>query len=116
MLVIQDPTNEQGTYLLESLAEAFESAETIRGIFAFASASGVDLLSDDESFQRVAREGVVDLVIGTDAVTNVAAIDACVRLTRQFSDVRVRAFLNPKPEGLSIPSFASLQMATQVTS
>ena len=105
MLVIQDPTNEQGTYLLESLAEAFESATTIRGIFAFASASGVDLLFDDESFQRVAREGVIDIVIGTDAVTNAAALDACERLTQQLSDVSLRAFLNPRPEGLFHPKF-----------
>ena len=102
MLILQDPTNEQGPYLLESLTHAFRSASQIDGIFAFASAAGVRLLADDEEFKEVARRGSVDLIVGTDAVTNVRALDALANVARQFPTMTVRAFLNPEPEGLFI--------------
>ena len=105
MLVLQDPTNEQGPYLLESLTHAFRSARQIGGIFAFASSPGVRLFAADEEFREVARKGSVDLIVGTDAVTNVRALDALANVARQFPTITVRAFLNPKPEGLFHPKF-----------
>jgi HKD family nuclease len=105
VLVLQDPTNEQGPYLLESLTNALRSADQIAGVFAFASSAGVQLLSGDEAFKKVAREGTVDLIVGTDAVTNVRALDALGDVASQFPGMRARAFLNPKPEGLFHPKF-----------
>jgi hypothetical protein len=105
VLILQDPTNEQGPYLLESLTHAFRSASQIRGIFAFASSAGVRLFADDEEFKGAARRGTVDLIVGTDAVTNVRALDALATVATRFSTVTVRAFLNPKPEGLFHPKF-----------
>lgn len=105
MLVFQDPTNEQGTFLLESLSDAFQSADEIRGVFAFASATGVQLFSEDPGFQRVARAGAVDLIVGTDAVTNIRTLDALAELVGRFPNARARAFLNPWPQGLFHPKF-----------
>jgi hypothetical protein len=105
MLVLQDPTNEQGTYLLESLADAFQSATRISGVFAFASSAGIRLVTADERFQEVARTGTVDLIVGTDAVTNVRALDALTEVASAFPRIHARAFLNPKPEGLFHPKF-----------
>ncbi len=105
MLVLQDPTNEQGPYLLESLTDVFRAANQIRGIFAFASSSGVRLIAEAEEFKEVARTGSIDLIVGTDAVTNLQAVDALTNVAHQFPRVRARAFLNPKPEGLFHPKF-----------
>jgi HKD family nuclease len=105
VLILQDPTNEQGPYFLESLTDAFRSASKICGVFAFASAAGVRLFTEDEEFQEVARKGAVDLVVGTDAVTNVRTLDALGNVALQFPRIRARAFLNPKPEGLFHPKF-----------
>ena len=105
MLVIQDPTNEQSTYLLESLLDVFRDAEKVAGAFAFASSTGVRLFTQDESFQKVARSHPVDLVVGVDAVTNERALDSLEAVTKEFPNVTVRAFLNPRPEALFHPKF-----------
>ena len=105
MLVIQDPTNEQSTYLLESLLDAFRSAEKIAGAFAFVSSAGVRLFAEDKAFQDVARTHPVDLVVGIDAVTNERALDRLDALSKEYPNVSVRAFLNPRRESLYHPKF-----------
>lgn len=105
MFVIQDPTNEQSHYLLESLLDAFHEAEKVAGAFAYASSAGVRLLTEDEAFQEVARNHSVDLVVGIDAVTNNRALDSLAKVSRDYPNVQVRAFLNPRPEALFHPKF-----------
>jgi HKD family nuclease len=105
MLIIQDPTNEQSTYLLESLLDALKSAEKVAGAFAFASSAGVRLFTEDEVFQEVARKHPVDLVVGIDAVTNSRALDSLDAVAKEYPNVKVRAFLNPRPEALFHPKF-----------
>ncbi len=103
MLVMQDPTDEQSTYLLESLLDVFGSADTVAGAFAFASAAGVRLLTDDFSFKNVARQHRVDLVVGIDAVTNCDAINTLAAVAKEHPKVKVRAFLNPRRSALFHP-------------
>ena len=105
MLILQDPTNEQGPYLLESLTHVFRSADQIGGMFAYASSAGVKLFAEGEEFREVARRGTVDVIVGTDAITNVRTLDALANVARTFPKIRARAFLNPKTEGLFHPKF-----------
>lgn len=105
MLVIQDPTNEQSTYLLESLLDAFRSAEKVAGAFAFASSAGVRLFTEDDAFAEVARQHPIDLVVGIDAVTNNRALDSLTAVASRYPNVQARAFLNPRPEALFHPKF-----------
>lgn len=112
MLVIQDPTDEKGTYLLESILNVLPHAHSLTGAFAFASSAGIRLLTQDEMFQAVARLHPVDLVVGIDAVTNVRALDELERVCREFQNVSVRAFYNPRPESLFHPKFVFMRSAT----
>jgi hypothetical protein len=105
MLVIQDPTDAQSTYLLESLLDSFRSATRIAGAFSFASAAGVRLVAEDRAFQEAARRYPVELVIGVDDVTNETALASLSALSQAFPNVQVRAFLNPRPEALYHPKF-----------
>ena len=105
MFVIQDPTNEQSHYLLESLLDAFHEAEKVAGAFAYASSAGVHLLTEDNAFQEVARNHSVDLVVGIDAVTNDRALDSLTQVCEEYPNVQVRAFFNPRPEALFHPKF-----------
>lgn len=105
MLVIQDPTNDDSTNLLESLLDAFRSAEKVAGMFAFASSAGVRLFTEDKAFQEAASTRSVDLVVGIDAVTNVRALDALLAAALPHPNFRVRAFLNPRPGALFHPKF-----------
>jgi len=112
VLVLQDPTNEQSTYLLESLLDAFRSANKVAGAFAFASAAGVRLLTEDGAFREVARNHCVDLVIGIDAVTNVRALDSLLDAASGYPRFSVRAFLNPRPGALFHPKFCWCRTCT----
>jgi HKD family nuclease len=105
MFILQDPTAENSTYLLESIADALEGAHHVAGAFAFATSAGVGLLADTPNFRRLAETHSVDLVVGTDAVTNTAALDRLAAVSRLGPQVRVRAFLNPRPQILFHPKF-----------
>lgn len=105
MLVIQDPTDEQSTYLLESLLDAFHSAERVAGAFAFASSAGVRLFTGNDSFKDMASKHPVDLVVGIDAVTNDRALDSLCAVSEEHPNVKVRVFLNPRPGALFHPKF-----------
>lgn len=105
MLIIQDPTSVDSPVLLESLKNALAEADSIRGIFAFASSPGVRLLTEHEGFREVVTRGLAEVIVGTDAVTNNRALDALTRVATRFPNFRARAFLNPKPGGLFHPKF-----------
>jgi HKD family nuclease len=105
VLIIQDPTNVDSPVLLESFKNALSEADSIRGMFAFASSPGVRLFTEHEGFQQIVIRGAVEVIVGTDAVTNNRALDALMRVATQFPNFRARAFLNPKPEGLFHPKF-----------
>lgn len=105
MLVIQDPTNAQSTYLLESLLDAFQAAEKVASAFSFVSSAGVRLLTEDNLFKDVAFKHTVDLVVGIDAVTNNCALDSLAAVAKEYPNVRARAFLNPSPGTLFHPKF-----------
>jgi HKD family nuclease len=111
VLVIQDPTNEQGTYLLESILDALPPAQKVAGGFAFASSAGIRLLTNDDLFQMIASRFPVELVIGIDAVTNSRALDELERVCRAFPSMTVRAFYNPRPESLFHPKFVFMRTA-----
>jgi len=106
MLILQDPTNDKSTTLLESISEALKSASSLSAMFSFVSKSGVDLITKESNFHRVASSGGIDLIVGVDAVTNAKAIDALVILHQQYPQIRIRALMNPKPSGLFHPKFA----------
>lgn len=103
MLVIQDPTDPQSTFLLESLLDAFRSAQQIAGVFSFASSRGVELFTEDVAFQEVARAYPVELIVGIDAITNIRALDALAGVSARYPNVTAKAFLNPRPEALFHP-------------
>jgi hypothetical protein len=105
VLVIQDPTDEQSPYLLESIVDALQGAQTMAGAFAFASAAGIRLLTRDAAFQTVAQNHPIDLVLGIDAVTTLRALDSFTAVTAALPNLRVRAFLNPRPEALFHPKY-----------
>ena len=105
MIVFQDPSDANSTYLLESLFEACGSATKFAGAFAFASCAGVRLVTSGEAFAEIAKNHEIDLVVGVDGVTNIAALDALLHASRPFPKFRVRAFLNPRSDVIFHPKF-----------
>jgi len=105
MLILQDPTDPNSTYLLESIFEACESATKVAGAFAFASLPGIRLVTQGTAFQAILENHEVDLVVGIDAVTNNAALDELLRVGQSRPNFQVRAFLNPRNDVIFHPKF-----------
>lgn len=75
-LHIQDPTNPNSDYLVDTLLDACDGAMRGGGAFAFLSPGGVKLLLQDQRFIEFSNAGTFDLVVGVDAITDTAAIAA----------------------------------------
>ena len=68
-LCIQDPTDPNSEYLIDTLLEASNGATRGGGAFAFLSRGGVQLFLRDPGFAAFASAGAFDLVVGVDAIT-----------------------------------------------
>lgn len=92
---MQDPSDPGTRYLYEAIIAAAAEATTWRGMYAFASRGGVNQLVEDPVVQRfMERGGVVDLIVGIDAVTNVAALERMQELADRHPEFRPRVFWN----------------------
>lgn len=90
--MIQDPSV-VGTTLLDVLAQASEDADSGGGIFAFASARGIELLFDDQVIGPLARKDF-QLVVGVDAITNVRALAALVGQAGRLEGLTARVLIH----------------------
>lgn len=92
---LQDPASPDTVYLLEAIISASRNAESIKGVFAFASRHGVDSLIGDPEIQEFLRESEMTLLVGIDAITT---RDTLVRLTeheQRLERLNVRVFRSP---------------------
>ena len=107
---IQDPTDEETPYLFEAILAAAADAVSWRGMYAFASHAGIDLLIDDPLVQKCMREGCdIELVIGIDAVTNRQALERLQELEgRPGSTFRPKVFWS-KSSGLFHPKISDFR-------
>lgn len=94
-LCFQDPDDNSSTYLLESLLTACAISDCGGGAFAFASASGLSLLLDDDEFIKFVNRGSFELIIGVDAITDVRAIDKVKERISAIPTLTAKVFLTP---------------------
>lgn len=97
MLRFQEP-RATGGHLLEALLEASDGAKAGGAIFAFATKAGVDLLFDKKAaFTRfLNRAERFRLVVGVDAITSSAALDALAAVSASALEARV--FMHRQPQ------------------
>lgn len=115
-LCIQDPGWPQSEYLLERLIEAAAEADSGGGAFAFASAGGVKLLLEDEDFAHFLSRSPFDLIVGVDAITNLAALarlQACIAKHRRLT---IRVLLSDRQDGLFHPKLCWFRVARHTVS
>lgn len=103
MLVFQDPSNPNSTYLLESILDACSEAQKVTAAFAYATAAGVRLMTQGSAFQNLIENHEVDLVVGVDGVTNVGALNALQEVSSNHERFQVRVFLNPRNDVIFHP-------------
>ncbi len=92
----QDPHADDPAYLLENILDAASGATAGGALFAFASRDGVRLLFDDSDFRRFLARAPFELVVGVDAVTNGAALDALTAAAAACPRLSVSAFLHDR--------------------
>lgn len=105
-LHIQDPTNPDSDYLVDVLLDACSGATVGGGAFAFLSAGGVQLLLRDEIFRDFLSRGQFDLLVGVDAITDTAAIDALSAVRREHPNIATRIFVPSHPRAIFHPKVA----------
>lgn len=72
-IAFQVPGQKNG-YFLDRCAEAASGARSGGGMFAWATSSGIDLFFNEDSIDQVVGRGGFDLLVGTDSITDVAAV------------------------------------------
>lgn len=102
-LHIQDPEDPNSPLLLEALIEACDGSVRAGGAFAFASASGVKLLLQDEVFERLFANHPFDLIVGVDAITDVKALNAITSAAERTQGITASAFLSDHTRSIFHP-------------
>ncbi len=104
-------TSRPGATTLQAIASAADGSESGRGLFAWATVSGVRKLLDLPEIRLLLDNGHLDLVIGTDAVTNEAAVKylrdaekAEANLQVKFFVHNERRFYHPKIAWFNLPN------------
>lgn len=105
-LYIQDPTDPETDFLGDMLLDACSAAQVGGGAFAFLSARGVQLLLQDDIFQAFLSRGRFDLLVGVDAITDGAAIDALSEVTKAHPNMTSRVFVPSHPNSIFHPKVA----------
>lgn len=105
-LRIQDPTDPASEYLIDTLLEACEGATRGAGAFAFLSTGGVQLFLRDRGFADFAEAGTFDLVVGVDAITDLAAVAALEAVQADLPSLASKVHIPTHTRSIFHPKFA----------
>jgi len=105
-LHIQDPTNPNSEYLVDTLLDACVGARAGGGAFAFLSAGGVQLLLRDDLFAGFLGRAHFELLFGVDAITDTAAVNALAKVRQEHPNLGARAFVPAHSKSIFHPKVA----------
>jgi hypothetical protein len=105
-LHIQDPTNPNSEYLVDTLLDACVGARAGGGAFAFLSAGGIQLLLKDSLFTDFLGRGQFELLFGVDAITDTAAVRSLTQVRHEYPNLGARAFLPIHSKSIFHPKVA----------
>lgn len=104
-LLIQDPFEDDPSYLDEAIFEACEDADSGGAMFAFASSAGANQVLNDEVFSNFAASNSFDLIVGVDAVTNLKALETIGLAAGRLNAMSASVFLHKERGSLFHPKF-----------
>jgi HKD family nuclease len=111
-LKLQNPEDVDSEYLLEVLLNQSINAERGGAAYAWATSRGVSLLFEDSVFQEFLGSGSFHLIVGVDAVTTPATLEALAEAEHHYSGLWIQAFMSADNEGLFHPKFAWFEHQT----
>ncbi|MBV4427339.1 phospholipase D family protein [Clostridium tyrobutyricum] len=106
-LCLQDPQYIESKLLHEELLEKISVSQDGIGIYAFASADGIELLLFDKIFSTFISENKYKLIIGMDAITNVKSLNKLMEAKDLYGDnLQVYAFLHNTKNSTFHPKYS----------
>lgn len=95
-LGLQTPTSGATRYL-DAILSSAATAKSGGGLFAWATAPGIQAMLSHPTFADFLRRGNYELVVGTDAITTDAAVKSLRRLGEYHSNLHIHAFVHETP-------------------
>lgn len=102
------------TTLSAELMRLASTASGGGGIFAWTTTGGITDVLENRAFKAFLGAHRFELVVGTDSITNPAAVTRLAALATSLPNLTVRAFWHDQA-GLFHPKFAWFEVGTQVT-
>ena len=110
-LVFQNPGSEPS--LLTTLLGALPAGSAAGGIFAWTNTYGIAAFLGSDIFQQFIKAHPFALVVGTDSITNEAALDALIELDSRYGQLAVQMFVHDR-NVLFHPKMAWVETSTGV--
>ena len=105
-LFIQDPSFPSSDLLHDKLIDTFRNAVGGGGAYAFVSRDGVQMLMENADFETMIERGPYTLVVGTDHITNEAALTKLSELKNAHNNLTVFAFLHEHNNSIFHPKYS----------
>lgn len=107
---IQDPTYGNTQPLRETILNNCSGMKAGGGAYAFATSEGVNFLLGEDSFRSFISEGDFFLIVGTDDITNVRALETLKDYEDEFSGkLRVRVYIHDAIGSIFHPKYSWFQ-------
>lgn len=113
-LQIQDPSDDAMLYCVDTITQAADGAKNGRAVFAFATVAGVDLLLQCDTIHRLINVGVLEIIVGIDAITNRPTLEKLREAARARPGLRPKVFWN-STAGIFHPKFCRFWNPTNET-
>ena len=109
MLYIQDPIFSKSYSTHEALISSCINSVKGYGSYAFASASGVEILFEDKEFGGLLDRGTYSMVVGIDEITNLKCLDKLNEIASKKPNFSVKAYYQENKSSLFHPKFSFFQ-------
>lgn len=107
---IQDPTYGNTRPLRDTILSNCSDMKTGAGAYAFATSEGVKFLLGEDRFRSFISEGDFFLIVGTDDITNVRALETLKDYEDEFSGkLRVRVYIHDAIGSIFHPKYSWFQ-------
>lgn len=104
-VILQNPSDLISPTLHETIILNSIGAERGGGMYSYATRDGVDLLLGDEVMASLLEIGPFHLIVGIDAITNEASLEALRGYTQKFPYLSVQIFLHGRNDATFHPKF-----------
>lgn len=110
---IQDPTYGNTRPLRDTILSNCSDMKAGGGAYAFATSEGVKFLLGQDRFRSFISEGDFFLIVGTDDITNVRALETLKDYEDEFSGkLKVRVYIHDAIGSIFHPKYSWLQSRT----